>query len=336
MNMSRTKLPPHAGTPRPRFGELLQQFAGVSKADVESALDHQATQGGRLGDILCERGVIGPDEIHNTLRRQARCIREACQAARPGLKWPYPMHLSVCLPAYNEAENIADCIDSARTILPEFVEQYEIVVVDDGSRDATAEVVAECARRDARVRLVKHEKNKGYGGAVTSGMRAATGDWVMFTDSDGQFSFLDMPQLLCDLPQHDFMVGYRYKRADHTMRLVNAWAWGRLVRLMLGVKVRDLDCAYKVFPRAIVERLQMTATGACINAEIMAQLVHAGLEFKQMPVNHYPRHRGTPTGARLGVIAKAFRELPQLWQYRHAKLDLTGIDVETRRKARAA
>ena len=172
------------------------------------------------------------------------------------------------------------------------------------------------AERDPRVRLVQHEKNRGYGGAVSTGLRSAEGDLVIFTDSDGQFSFLDVPQLLMHLNDYDVIIGYRHQRADVGMRRLNAWSWNQLVRLFLRVHVRDLDCAFKLFRRDVVEALQLTSTGACINAEIMAQCVHGGLKIGEIPVMHYPRHYGAPTGANFKVILRAFRELPQLRHYR--------------------
>jgi hypothetical protein len=149
-------------------------------------------------------------------------------------------------------------------------------------------------------------------------MKSARGDWICFTDGDGQFSLLDLPHLLTNTHCADVVVGYRHRRADVGVRKLNAWAWNQLIRLVLGVRVRDLDCAFKLFPRAVVEQLQMTAAGACINAEIMAQCARGRLSILEVPVGHYPRYGGRATGANLKVIAKAFYELPRLWKYRSA------------------
>jgi glycosyltransferase involved in cell wall biosynthesis len=231
-------------------------------------------------------------------------------------RYPLPAFLSLCLPAYNESISIQDKLDGATAILPAFVRDFEIVIVNDGSRDDTHDIVARYARRDHHVRLIDHESNRGYGAAVTTALRSAEGDLVMFTDSDNQFSLLDLPRLLAALKGHDLVVGYRSRRADHRIRLLNAWAWNQLIRFMLGVRVRDLDCAFKLFRREVLEGLQLTVGGAGINAEIMAQCFRAGFKIAEVPVNHYPRYHGAPTGASLKVIARAFRELPQLWKYR--------------------
>jgi hypothetical protein len=132
----------------------------------------------------------------------------------------------------------------------------------------------------------------------------------MFADSDGQFDFHDVGRLLDRLPGNDFVVGYRYRRAESFRRRLNAWAWGRLVRLLYGVRARDLDCAFKLFRRVVIERLRLTAKGACINAELMCQCQRAGFRFAEVPVEHYLRKGGRPTGSNLKVIARAFRELP--------------------------
>jgi glycosyltransferase involved in cell wall biosynthesis len=188
----------------------------------------------------------------------------------------------------------------------------EVVVVDDGSRDATAAQVEAVAACDSRVRLVRHRKNLGYGAAVRSGLLAAKGDLVMFADSVGQFDFGDVERLLARLPGNDFVIGYRHRRAESFRRRLNAWAWGYLVRLAYGVRVRDLDCAFKMFRREVIDRLRLTATGACINAELMCQCRRAGFRYDEVAVEHYPRVGGQSTGSSLAVIARAFRELPRI------------------------
>jgi glycosyltransferase involved in cell wall biosynthesis len=224
----------------------------------------------------------------------------------------WPGKLSLCLPAYNEQDCIVETLDRALAVLPCLVASLEVVVVDDGSADATADRVRTVMARDRRVRLVVHERNKGYGAAVTSGLVAATGDLVMFADSDGQFDFGDVARLLDRLPDNDFVVGYRHRRAESFRRRLNAWAWGRLVRLLYGVRARDLDCAFKLFRREVIDRLRLTASGACINAELMCQCQRAGFRFEEVPVEHYLRKGGRPTGSSLTVIARAFRELPRI------------------------
>jgi len=304
------------GLRRPLFGDFVRQLTSVTSEQISACLIEQQRDGGALGEVLCRHGLLTHEQVLEVLKMQARWVAQTMHGEMEPAGLPYPAKLSVCLPAFNEQANIINTLEAATAILPEFVQDFELVVVDDGSRDDTAKLVQQYSEREPRARLVRHPQNRGYGAAVTTGMRAATGDLVMFTDSDGQFSMLDLPQLLARLKGNDFVVGYRYKRADKFMRLVNAWLWGKLVRLTLGVRIRDLDGAFKVFPRDLVEQLQLTSSGAGINAEIMAQCAHGGLKFAEVPVNHFPRYAGASTGANLKVILKAFRDLPRMYRYR--------------------
>lgn len=308
----------------PRFGEFARQIGRVRAADINDCLIEQRAGGGLLGELLIRRGLLSPADADEIVARQAQWVARSLGAEFEGPGFPRPETLSLCLPAFNEQDNITATLRSARAILPHYVSGFEIVVVDDGSRDETARRVSAVAQNDPRVRLVRHSGNRGYGAAVTSGLQAATGDLVMFTDSDGQFNFLDVAHLLVHLGNNDLVAGFRRNRADRWPRKVNAWAWGRLVGGVLGVRMRDLDCAFKLFRRDLVARLCLTSTGACINAEIMAQCVHGGVQFNEVPVSHYPRHAGAATGARLKVIARAFGELPSLRKYRKRSLPPAG------------
>lgn len=303
---------------RPLFGQVARQLAALRNNQLDDCLREQARGGGRLGRICQQRGLLTREQILDILRFKARWVQTAMRGDLAPRPVPNPSFLSLCMPAYNEAANIEDSLDSACAILPYFVEQFEVVVVDDGSHDATVDAVVRYAARDPHVVLVRHEHNRGYGAAVTTCLRAARGNLIAFTDADGQFSPLDLPQLLVQLEGCDAVIGYRYRRADSPVRRLNAWAWNWLIRASLGVWVRDLDCAFKLFRREVVEQLRMTSTGAAINAEILVQCARGGMRLRETPVTHYARHHGAPTGAGLRVIARAFRELPGLLRYRFA------------------
>jgi glycosyltransferase involved in cell wall biosynthesis len=315
------------GALAPLFGQVATQLSGVRGEEVEACVAEQRRAGGRLGEILFRRGLCTRDRVAQVLQVQARQTVAAVQARQPRSPFPYPAFLSLCMPAYNEAANIEDTLRAACAILPEVVEQFEVVVVDDGSGDSTGDLVGGFGRRDPRVRLVCHPQNRGYGAAVSTGLRAARGELVMFTDSDGQFSLLDLPRFLARLPGHDAVVGYRAQRADAWHRLLNAWGWNQLIRLFLGARVRDLDCAFKLFRRELLDRLHLTATGAAINAEIMAQCARGRARIAELPVRHFPRYHGAPTGAALRVIARAFRELPRMWKYRTGPAPRLGLSA---------
>lgn len=312
---------------RPPFGQFARQVLGLPSELLGDCLKYQCLAGGKLGEIFHSQGVMTREQIGQVLRHQAEWVARSMESDLKPFKFPYPAFFSLCMPAYNEADNIEDTLDAACSVLPEFVEKFEIVVVNDGSKDNTSEVVGRYSERDPRVRLVNHHLNRGYGAAVTSALQAAKGDLIAFTDSDGQFTLLDLPQLLTRLQDHDVVIGYRYDRADNMMRKFNAKAWNWLIRTILGVRVRDLDCAFKLFRRDVLDKLQLTATGAAINAEIMVQCGRLGVRMCEMPVTHWPRSHGAPTGAAWRVILKAFKELPRLWKYRSAAPSANGVSV---------
>jgi hypothetical protein len=303
----------------PRFGDLASQLYAVKSAAIQRGLERQRAEGGRLGEILRKEGLLDREQLKGILRAQANWVaREINKGASP--IFPFKESFSLCLPAYNEQDNIEDTLDAACAILPEFVEQFELVVANDGSKDQTGPVLARFAEQEPRLRIVTHEENRGYGAALTSALRSSHGDLVCTLDSDGQFSLLNLPELLLRMDTADVVIGYRKKRADSSIRLLNAWAWNRLMRVLLSLSVRDLDCAFKVFRQDTVRNLSMTSRGACISAEILVQCARSGLKIAEVPVDHYPRSHGAPSGAALRVIARAFRELPHLMKYRWAPL----------------
>ncbi len=307
---------PIIGLEIPRFGQIVRQVAPVSTRNVEECLAIQRSTGGRLGDIMVAMNLISREDLLNVLAEQARLIARARSHDIAPDRFPITQPFSLCMPCFNEGGVIEENLQAACVILPEFFEEWEVIVVNDGSSDNTAALTSEFTQREPRVRLVNHSQNRGYGSAVTSGMRAADGELIAFTDGDGQFNLLDLPQLITNLSGADLVIGYRHQRADAGIRKFNAWSWNQLIRLVLGVKVKDLDCAFKVFRREVVDQLAMTAQGACINAEIMVQCFRGGLTVHEVPVAHYPRYHGAPTGANFRVILKAFNELPRLWKYR--------------------
>lgn len=302
---------------RPLFGQLAEQYLGLSRNAVAECLQRQRMMGGQLGEILCYRGLLRRQHVGDILRMQAQWTAQNLQIDRAHSFFPMPVFLSVCLPAYNEQDSIEDMLITACAILPVFVQRFEIVVVDDGSQDGTQMMVRRLTEQMPFIRLQCHPQNQGYGAAVTTGLRAARGELIFFTDSDGQFGLLDLAQLLVRLEGHDVAIGYRYQRADSPLRSLMAWGWSQLTRLSLGVDVVDLDCAFKLFRREVVDQLRLTARGAAINAEIMAQCAGRRLRICETPVLHYPRCHGAPTGARLRVIWRAFWELPSLRKYRY-------------------
>lgn len=224
-----------------------------------------------------------------------------------------PGSLSLILPAFNEEANIAIVVQDALKVLPAFTDDFEIIVVDDGSRDNTAVLVADIAAADERVRLVRHVRNRGYGAALTSGFRASTGDYVMFMDADRQFDIADLRLLAPFASEYDIVAGFRMERSDPIHRRVFAEAFNVAVRVMFGVHLRDIDCAFKLFRGDLLRGMELTAPGALINAEIQAKARRQGARVQQVGVHHFRRVAGQPTGGSPKVIVRAMGETLVLW-----------------------
>ena len=217
--------------------------------------------------------------------------------------------LSVVLPAHNEEGNISDTVAGCVSYLEKNGIDYEVVVVNDGSRDRTRQIVEEISSSNPRVILVNHETNKGYGSALRSGFDKASKQYIFFMDSDGQFDINDLDRLLPHAGEDKAVIGYREDRADSLIRSLNAWLYGMYIYLVFGLRVKDMDCAFKVFPRAAYRAVMpIKSEGALFSAEFLIKLKRSGYTFIQVPVRHFPRVFGSQTGANIGVIMKMFRE----------------------------
>ena len=219
------------------------------------------------------------------------------------------------LPAYNEEKLIGDTASAVAEVLARLVDDYEVIVVNDGSRDRTAEVVAALAAGNPRICCVSHAVNRGYGEALRTGFSAASKDVVFLTDGDRQFDVRELERFLPELDRADLVIGFRSPRRDPLVRLIYAWGWRLVVTLLFGSLARDIDCAFKLFPAAVWRRVRVHSGGATFSAEFLAQARSCGYRVAQLPVTHYPRLAGSPTGARLNVIARAFRDI--IWLRLH-------------------
>jgi len=220
--------------------------------------------------------------------------------------------ISVFFPCYNEQENVGRTVEKALEVLERLNADFEVIIVDDGSSDGTGQIADEIAGRDGRVKVVHHEGNLGYGAALQSGFKAATKELVFYTDGDGQFDINEMPSLLALMERYDIVSCYRLNRQDSLIRKINGWCWTRLVCLVFGLKIRDIDCAFKLYKREIFDKIELSSTGALIDAEILARAARKGYRIIQKGVHHYPRTSGAQSGANLRVILRAFKELFKL------------------------
>lgn len=222
----------------------------------------------------------------------------------------YP--ITIFFPCYNEEENVERVTREALAVAPEISDDYEIIIVNDGSRDRTGEIADRLAAEYPVVKVVHHQKNKGYGGALQSGFRNATKELVFYTDGDGQFRIEEITKLLPLIEKYDIVSGYRINRRDPLIRKINAFLWGTLVNILFKFKVSDVDSAFKLYRRKIFDEITLESQGALIDTEILAKAKARGYLITEVGVNHYPRIAGEQTGAKLSVILKAFIELFKL------------------------
>jgi glycosyltransferase involved in cell wall biosynthesis len=224
--------------------------------------------------------------------------------------------LTFFFPAYNEEENIERTVELALAEIGPLVDgSLEVLAVDDGSSDRTPELADALAAADPRVR-VHHQPNRGYGGALKAGFANARGELICFSDGDLQFDLKEMSRLLERLADAgrpvDAVIGYRIKRRDPFHRLFIAKTYNAIVSVAFGLRVRDIDCAMKLFRREVFEGLRLDADGPFLSAELLIKLRARGVRMAQVGVNHYPRAAGTNTGASFGKILRTFRDLAVL------------------------
>lgn len=225
--------------------------------------------------------------------------------------------ISAVLPAFNEEAIIERTVRHVADVLRAQASDFEIIVSNDGSRDNTAAVLADLQAREPglHLRIVTHERNRGYGAALASGFDAARKDLVFLTDGDKQFDVTELKDFLPAMDgQTDLVIGWRRQRADPPMRKLNALGWKLLVNLLFGYTARDVDCAFKLFRRRVWESMTVQSRGATFSAEFLIKARRLGFHVKELPVGHFPRTAGSPTGARPDVIVRAFAELFTLWR----------------------
>ncbi|HLX35618.1 MAG TPA: glycosyltransferase family 2 protein [Candidatus Limnocylindrales bacterium] len=251
---------------------------------------------------------------------------EPLAAGAPGIApAPVPMgertgprlpELTYFFPAHNEAANLGGLVAEALEVVPTLADRFEIVIVDDGSKDATPAMADALAAAHPAVRAVHHPTNLGYGAALRTGFASARYDAIAFTDGDRQFHVDDLGRLIdrlapapADGPERlDAVVGFRIRRADPLVRTLYARAYRLANRIFFGLRVRDVDCACKLFRRSALEGINVESGGAFFSAELLIKLGASGRRIGEVGVPHYPRTAGSPTGAKPQVVFRAMRE----------------------------
>lgn len=225
-----------------------------------------------------------------------------------------PFFLSLVLPAHNEEGNIQAVTWEALAVLPQIFRDFEIVIVDDGSTDATPRLADRLAVEDGRVRVIHHPQNRGYGAALRTGFAVARGDRILFMDSDRQFDIREVANLARYIDRHDIVAGFRIRRNDPWRRVMLGATFNTVIKILFGVRVKDIDCGFKLFRADLLRGMDLQAPGALLNTEILALAHRRGASLIEVGVTHHPRGAGTQSGGSLRVVFRSLGEILQLWR----------------------
>ncbi len=242
-------------------------------------------------------------------------------------------NLSVFFPTFNEEGNVEITVKRATVVLKNLGLNYEIIIVNDGSKDKTGEIADDLAKKDPHIKVIHHQKNLGYGEALKSGFYNAKYEIICYTDGDGQFDFSQVSKFLEKIEDHDLVIGYRIKRQDPLYRILFKKGWKLSLLTFFGLTFKDVDCGFKMIKKEVLEKIPHleSTRGAMINAELAIKTKKYGFKIAQVGVNHFPRLSGKPTGASLNVILISFLDLLRLWwklmDQKWAFLALLGILV---------
>jgi glycosyltransferase involved in cell wall biosynthesis len=223
--------------------------------------------------------------------------------------------LSVFFPAYNDAPSLPGLIHKIFAVLEKHVADYEVIVVNDGSQDNTGEVLEVLRQEFApRMRVVTHAQNRGYGGALRTGFGSSTKEFVFYTDGDSQYDVNELPRLLeLVTPTIGLVNGYKLERHDPAHRIWIGSIYNLCARLMFRIRIRDIDCDYRLIRRSLLDKIHLTSTSGTICVELVRKLEMSGCEVKEIGVHHYPRIYGRSQFFRLRSLATTFVQLLRLW-----------------------
>lgn len=226
--------------------------------------------------------------------------------------------LSIFLPCYNEAENLDKTVKNVVEHADRVADKWELLLVNDGSKDNTLAVTEKLASKDKHLKVVNHPINRGYGAALKSGLYNSKYPWIAFIDADGQFNFEEIDEFIKtqEKTSADLVIGYYRKRQVPLLRKLNSFAWQTVVFALFGLHVRDIDCGFKLISKKVVDKVDKLESerGAFISSEFLIKAKKHNFKIVEIPVHHYPRKAGEATGAKLNVIIKSFIDLFKLWK----------------------
>lgn len=226
--------------------------------------------------------------------------------------------LSLFLPTYNEEANIKRTVLNSRKAMLKNAKNWEIIVVNDGSKDNTKKVAEELHKFDPRIKVITHKVNRGYGGSLKTGLYGSRYEWISFIDSDGQFDFSEINKFIEKQKETnaDLVIGYYKKRQVSKFKIITSKMWELAVFILFGLHVKDIDCGFKLISRKVVEKIPKLESerGAFISSEFLIKARKAGFSIVEIPVTHYPRVAGKGTGRDIKVIIQSFVDLFRLWR----------------------
>lgn len=223
--------------------------------------------------------------------------------------------LSVFFPCFNEEKNIPIFVKQALAILPQFAQKFEIIIINDGSKDNSLKIANKLSLKYHHIKVVDHEINKGYGAALKSGFAASKYEWVFFTDGDLQFDLNQITEFLPFTDKYKVIIGYRKTRAEGFKRALIAKILKITMDILYRLHVKDIDCAFKLIRKDILNNIYLVSGGAFTSTELLYRLKKKGIKFKELPVDHFPRKYGNPTGNSLRVMVRGVKETMMLYLY---------------------
>lgn len=226
--------------------------------------------------------------------------------------------ISVFFPTYNEEDNIKDSVNSAVKTLQEIAENWELIIVNDGSTDKTFKISESLSKENNKIRVISHDKNRGYGASLKTGFYSSKYPWICFIDADGQFNFSEISRLIQKQKSSkaDLVIGYYLKRKVSFFTILTSKIWELIIFIFFGLKVRDIDCGFKLISKKVIDKIDKLESerGAFISSELLIKAKNKGFKFVEIGVNHYSRKKGQGTGRKIDVIIKSFIDLFKLWK----------------------